>query len=58
VSAVLDKAVASLDAHRAYLDGLGDHPMGSPREFLEWMAELTGSRFGGKPATAFELFMT
>ena len=57
VSAVLDKAVSSLQAHRAYLDALGDHPMASPREFLEWMADLTGSRFGGRPAAAFELFV-
>ena len=57
VSAVLDRAVASLEAHRAYLDALGDHPMASPREFLEWMADLTGSRFGGRPAAAFELFV-
>ena len=56
VSAVLDKAVASLAAHQAYLAALGDHPMASPRDFLEWMADITGARFGGRPAVAFELF--
>lgn len=56
ISATLDRAVASLEAHRAYLDGLGDHPMASARDFLEWMAEATAPRFGGRPATTFELF--
>jgi len=58
VSAVLDKAVASLEAHDAYLKALGDHPMASAREFLEWMADLTAARFGGQRAAAFELFRT
>jgi LmbE family N-acetylglucosaminyl deacetylase len=56
VSAVLDRAIASLDAHRTYRDALGDHPMASPREFLEWTTELNGSRFGDRPAAVFELF--
>jgi LmbE family N-acetylglucosaminyl deacetylase len=55
VSAVLDKAVASLQAHRTYLDALGDHPMASPRDFLERMTDLNGPRFGGRRAVAFEL---
>jgi len=58
VSAALDQAVASLEAHRTYLDALGDHPMASPREFLEWVTGLNGARFGGRPAAVFELFMT
>jgi LmbE family N-acetylglucosaminyl deacetylase len=57
VSAALGKATASLEAHRAYLDALGDHPMASPREFLEWITGVNGSRFGGRPAAVFELFM-
>jgi hypothetical protein len=48
--------VRSLEAHEAYLAALGDHPMASARDFLEWMAELAGARFGGRKAAAFELF--
>src|SRR2546430_8254572 len=58
VSAVLDKAVASLEAHDAYLKALGDHPMASAREFLEWMADLTAARFGGQRPAAVELVPT
>jgi LmbE family N-acetylglucosaminyl deacetylase len=56
VSATMDSAVASLGAHKAYLEALGDHPMASARDFLEWMADLTAPRFGGRRAAAFELF--
>jgi LmbE family N-acetylglucosaminyl deacetylase len=56
VSAVLHRAIESLQAHRAYLEALGDHPMASPREFLEWITGLNGSRFGDRPAAVFELF--
>ncbi|SDR28173.1 PIG-L deacetylase family protein [Thermostaphylospora chromogena] len=56
VSGVLDRAVASLEAHKAYLEALGDHPMASAREFLEWTTESVAPRFGGRPAAAFELF--
>ena len=55
VEATIDRAVASLAAHRAYLYGLGDGPMTDPDPFLRGMAERTGERFGGRPATAFEL---
>jgi LmbE family N-acetylglucosaminyl deacetylase len=56
VSGVLDRAVASLEAHKAYLEALDDHPMASAREFLEWTTEAVAPRFGGRPAAAFELF--
>lgn len=56
ISATMDEAVASLEAHKVYLQGLGDHPMGSAREFLEYLADLTAPRFGSKRATSFELF--
>jgi LmbE family N-acetylglucosaminyl deacetylase len=52
----MDRAVASLEAHEAYLRGLGDHPMAAARDFLEWIADMTGDRFGGRRAAAFELF--
>jgi LmbE family N-acetylglucosaminyl deacetylase len=56
ITDTLDRAVASLEAHRAYLDGLGDNPMASAREFLEWIADMTAPRFGDRRAAAFELF--
>lgn len=50
----LDRGVASLAAHRAYLEGLGPGPMSDPSFVREW-AEQTGEDFGGVPAVAFEL---
>lgn len=55
VAGTVDVAVASLGEHRAYLDGLGDHPMADP-EVLRVFLEQTGQRFGGRPAVAFEVF--
>lgn len=56
VTATVDRAVASLTAHRAYLEGLGDHPMADP-EFLRFWLEGTGQRFrGAGAALSFELF--
>jgi LmbE family N-acetylglucosaminyl deacetylase len=55
ISSTMDQAVASLEAHRAYLDGLGDHPMADAREFLGFLADLNAPRFGDKPAVSFEL---
>ncbi len=52
----VDRAIASLSAHDAYLKGLGEHPMADP-EFLRGWLEMTGLRFrGGGAAVAFELF--
>jgi LmbE family N-acetylglucosaminyl deacetylase len=56
ISSTMDRAVASLAAHKAYLEGLGEHPMAAARDFLEWMADLSSSRFGDRRATAFQLF--
>ena len=56
VTPYVDTAVASLAAHRAYLEGLGDHPMADP-EVLRFFLEGTGQRFSGAGAAlAFELF--
>jgi LmbE family N-acetylglucosaminyl deacetylase len=55
IMSTMDKAVKSLKAHKAYLQGLGDHPMADARGFLEWLADMTGSRFGDRRAAAFEL---
>jgi LmbE family N-acetylglucosaminyl deacetylase len=56
VTDTLDTAVASLDAHRAYLDGLGpDNWMADARALITAMTEQAGQRFGSHPAVAFEL---
>lgn len=55
VTATFDTGVDSLEAHRAYIDGLGWEHF-DPREFLEGMARPTGQRMGVAFATAFEEF--
>lgn len=50
-----DAGVASLQAHRAYIDGLGWEDW-DPREFLEGMARQTGTRLGVPLAAPFEVF--
>jgi LmbE family N-acetylglucosaminyl deacetylase len=50
-----DMGVASLEAHTAYLAGLGAHVMADPREFLESFARATGSRLGCPMAVGFEV---
>jgi hypothetical protein len=47
--------VRSLEAHKAYIDGLGWDDF-DPAEFLEGFARQTGSRMGVPMATAFEVF--
>ena len=51
----VDVAVASLAEHKAYLEGLGDHPMADP-ELLRWILAETGARAGCDAAVAVELF--
>ncbi|GAA2111627.1 PIG-L family deacetylase [Kitasatospora saccharophila] len=46
--------VASLEAHRAYLDGLGGD-MANAAEFLEGMGRAAGARLGTRFAAAFEV---
>jgi LmbE family N-acetylglucosaminyl deacetylase len=55
VTDTFDLAVSSLEAHRAYLDGLGDHPMADARSFLEWVYSLNAHRFDERLAAAFQL---
>jgi LmbE family N-acetylglucosaminyl deacetylase len=51
----LEPAIASLEAHAAYLDALtGD--MADARMFLTGMAESAGERLGGRPAALFHVF--
>ena len=54
-TATFDAGVASLEAHRAYIDGLGWEHF-DPREFLEGMARQTGQRLGCGFAAPFEVF--
>jgi LmbE family N-acetylglucosaminyl deacetylase len=54
IGATFDLAVASLEAHAAYLAGLGG-AMADARGFLEPRARSTGEQFGVDLATAFEL---
>ena len=51
----VDRAVASLEAHAAYLEGLGPGPMSDPAGFLRPLFAQAADRFGGRPAMTFEL---
>ncbi|MEX0952698.1 MAG: PIG-L deacetylase family protein [Nitriliruptoraceae bacterium] len=55
VTGHVDAAVGSLAEHRAYLEGLGDHPMADP-EFVRWNLEDTGTRVGLGAALRVEVF--
>src|SRR3954469_14463975 len=50
-----DTGVRSLEAHAAYLRGLGDNAMAEPREFLESFARQTGARLGVRFAVGFDV---
>jgi len=54
-TATFDAGVASLEAHAAYISGLG-WPDFDAREFLEGMARPTGQRLGVAMAAPFEVF--
>lgn len=51
----IDRAVASLAAHAAYLEGLGETAMADPAGFLRPLFAQAAPRFGGRPAMTFEL---
>jgi LmbE family N-acetylglucosaminyl deacetylase len=51
----LSAGIASLRAHAAYLEGLGEHAMADPEEFLEALARQAGTRLGVTFAVAFEV---
>jgi LmbE family N-acetylglucosaminyl deacetylase len=55
ITATFDRGVASLAAHKRYLEGLGSSPMADTATFLRDVAEGTAERFGGRLATSFEL---
>jgi LmbE family N-acetylglucosaminyl deacetylase len=50
-----DAGVASLEAHQAYIDGLGWADFDA-REFLEGIARQSGQRMGTAYAASFEVF--
>jgi LmbE family N-acetylglucosaminyl deacetylase len=54
-TATFDRGVASLAAHKAYIDGLGWESF-DPAEFLESGARQAGTRLGVPMAAAFEVF--
>ncbi|WP_285830990.1 PIG-L deacetylase family protein [Streptomyces meridianus] len=57
VSEGFERGVRSLLAHRAYIEGLTDEdPETYCRNFLTGTTRSAASRFGGRPATTFELF--
>ena len=55
ISETFSAGVASLKAHRAYIDGLGWANFDA-EEFLDSMSRATGTRLGSAHATAFEVF--
>jgi LmbE family N-acetylglucosaminyl deacetylase len=55
VTGYVDRAVASLRAHEAYLANLGGAPF-DPATFLVGQAEAAGARVGVAQATLFEVF--
>ncbi|MEU5850562.1 PIG-L deacetylase family protein [Saccharopolyspora shandongensis] len=56
ITDTLDRAVASLAAHRTYLEALSDEPAEQhARGFLEEAAREHADRFGGRTCAAFEL---
>ena len=50
-----DAGVESLEAHRAYIDGLGWENFDA-REFLEGFSRATGQRMAVAMAAPFEVF--
>ena len=55
ITETFEVGVASLQAHRAYIDGLGWESF-DPEEFLASMSRATGSRLGVTHAAPFEVF--
>ncbi len=55
VSDSIDRGIASLAAHAAYLEALGSGAMADPEAFLRPMAARTGQAMGVAYATSFEV---
>src|SRR5262245_284985 len=54
VTGFVDRGIASLQAHRAYLDGLGGSAF-DPEEFLPWIAATAGTAMGVEAAVLFDV---
>jgi LmbE family N-acetylglucosaminyl deacetylase len=54
VTGFLDRGIASLRAHRAYMDGLGQAAF-DPGEFLTWIAAASGARLDVEFAVLFDV---
>ena len=54
-TATFDRGLASLQAHEAYLAGLGEGAF-DPEEFLEGVGRAAGTRLGTRYAAPFEVF--
>jgi hypothetical protein len=54
VAATIEKGIASLEEHRAYIDGLGTDF--DPRAFLDGMAQQAGEAAGCARAVAFRAY--
>jgi len=54
VTDTIERGIASLNAHRRYLEGLGDSEP-DPHEMLLGFARMSGERFGGRLAVNYEL---
>jgi LmbE family N-acetylglucosaminyl deacetylase len=55
VTATFDRGLESLNAHAAYIAGLGEGAF-DPEEFLEGAGRSVGSRIGAKYGAGFEVF--
>jgi LmbE family N-acetylglucosaminyl deacetylase len=54
VTGFLERGIASLEAHRAYMEGLGDAAF-EPAPFLSWVAAMSGKRMGVPAAVLFDV---
>ena len=54
VTGFVDRGVASLQAHRAYMEGLGASAF-DPAEFLPWIARTAGTAMGVDAAVLFDV---
>jgi LmbE family N-acetylglucosaminyl deacetylase len=56
VTGFLDKGIASLSAHRAYFQGLGDGST-DPAEIVKWIGSNGGPRLGVEAAVLFDVYV-
>jgi LmbE family N-acetylglucosaminyl deacetylase len=56
VTSTFERGVASLQAHQAYLRGLGSPMLADPEEFLASISRPIGTRVGSRYGVAFEVF--